>query len=385
MTHFAAIVIGSCPDEQLAPYHEFECTGIDNEFVQEVDVSAEMREDYWNQTEVWLKRVEGTDVADSSLSEDFVRIDDERILRPLTPDEMTEVASSPFLKSMGGNISSGYVQVSREFGDKPEYKILPNEIPGYKRVERPISDSMEFVEFCDYWSNYKLKAPDSPPEEVKYGFVESIGPDEFRVIRRTNPNSKWDWWVEGGRFSGRLFRKGEDEAVNRCLRKDLDISAMKDAAERSRMADLVDLADRSNIPMERLPVAVCNYRAAQEAWKEIPYPDRPHSSRAFLAWARNAFSEAVAEDAFTISKALGPFGDLPEIKEGQSLSDYIREAPFISCVALVKDKQWLEVGEVGWWGHIGKDKDPHEWEKLVTSTIEGLSDDETITVVDCHT
>lgn len=35
MSHFTVLVIGPNYEEQLAPYHEFECTGCDDEYVQD--------------------------------------------------------------------------------------------------------------------------------------------------------------------------------------------------------------------------------------------------------------------------------------------------------------------------------------------------------------
>lgn len=44
MSHFTVLVIGPDHDKQLQPFHEFECTGTDDEFVQDRDVTAECRE-----------------------------------------------------------------------------------------------------------------------------------------------------------------------------------------------------------------------------------------------------------------------------------------------------------------------------------------------------
>lgn len=44
MSHFAIIVIGNDVENQLAPYHEFECTGINDKYVQDVDVTDKCRE-----------------------------------------------------------------------------------------------------------------------------------------------------------------------------------------------------------------------------------------------------------------------------------------------------------------------------------------------------
>lgn len=43
MSHFTVLVIGPDPEKQLAPYHEFECTGHDDEYVVDVDVTEEVK------------------------------------------------------------------------------------------------------------------------------------------------------------------------------------------------------------------------------------------------------------------------------------------------------------------------------------------------------
>ena len=43
MSHFSVLVIGPNVDKQLAPYHEFECTGVNDEFIQEVDLTSDFR------------------------------------------------------------------------------------------------------------------------------------------------------------------------------------------------------------------------------------------------------------------------------------------------------------------------------------------------------
>ena len=37
MSHFSVMVIGGNVEEQLQPYHEFECTGINDQYVVDVD------------------------------------------------------------------------------------------------------------------------------------------------------------------------------------------------------------------------------------------------------------------------------------------------------------------------------------------------------------
>ena len=44
MSHFSVLVIGDDIEQQLAPYHEFECTGCNDEFVQDIDITAKVQE-----------------------------------------------------------------------------------------------------------------------------------------------------------------------------------------------------------------------------------------------------------------------------------------------------------------------------------------------------
>lgn len=44
MSHFVVMIIGNDVEEQLAPYHEFECTGINDQYVQDIDQTAEVLE-----------------------------------------------------------------------------------------------------------------------------------------------------------------------------------------------------------------------------------------------------------------------------------------------------------------------------------------------------
>lgn len=46
MSHFAMLVIGPNVEAQLQPFHEFECTGIDDEYVIDVDMTEEVHKEF---------------------------------------------------------------------------------------------------------------------------------------------------------------------------------------------------------------------------------------------------------------------------------------------------------------------------------------------------
>jgi hypothetical protein len=58
MSHFAVLVIGEDPKKQLAPFHEFECTGRNDEFVVDVDITAEVQERVDNENETLMEALD---------------------------------------------------------------------------------------------------------------------------------------------------------------------------------------------------------------------------------------------------------------------------------------------------------------------------------------
>lgn len=56
----------------------------------------------------------------------------------------------------------------------------------------------------------------------------------------------------------------------------------------------------------------------------------------------------------------------------------------IQPFAIVKDGEWYEKGEMGWWGVYNPTTSSDDWEKEVYELLSNLPDDTLITVVDCH-
>lgn len=58
MSHFAVMVIGENPEQQLAPYHEFECTGENDQYVQDVDITDDVRKQMADEKETLAEALE---------------------------------------------------------------------------------------------------------------------------------------------------------------------------------------------------------------------------------------------------------------------------------------------------------------------------------------
>ncbi len=52
--------------------------------------------------------------------------------------------------------------------------------------------------------------------------------------------------------------------------------------------------------------------------------------------------------------------------------------------AILKDGEWVEQGEMGWFGVSSNNKTDEEWKNKVNEIISSLEEDEKLTVVDCH-
>jgi hypothetical protein len=52
--------------------------------------------------------------------------------------------------------------------------------------------------------------------------------------------------------------------------------------------------------------------------------------------------------------------------------------------AVLKDGEWFERGEMGWWGIVHDQKDEELWENELKKMVQGLPDDTLISIFDCH-
>lgn len=152
-----------------------------------------------------------------------------------------------------------------------------------------------------------------------------------------NPDSKYDWWVIGGRWSGSL-RDLNGEYHNTLKIADWDYNYINPD----------DIADYSR------------------------------------------FWEVAVEGAELTEKEKGDFGLLykPEyyIEKYGNKSNYIKSMLTFSTYALLTPEgEWFEPGKMGWWGISHADPvDQGLWERDFTSLIDSFDKDMYITIVDCH-
>lgn len=87
MSHFAVMVIGEDVEGQLAPFHEFKCTGLDDQYVQDIDKTEEYLAEYKRKSVKRLRSVLGPQKLYDPYANEFYR--------DPTPEEKEKIGPIP--------------------------------------------------------------------------------------------------------------------------------------------------------------------------------------------------------------------------------------------------------------------------------------------------
>jgi hypothetical protein len=69
-----------------------------------------------------------------------------------------------------------------------------------------------------------------------------------------------------------------------------------------------------------------------------------------------------------------------EIEKGDTKEKYMRRMASIATFGVVKDGQWYEKGQMGWWGIVRDKKEDEAWQEEFDKLLDGLPDDTLLTV-----
>lgn len=337
MSHFSVLVIGKNVEQQLAPYHEFECTGTDDQYVQNIDITEEARSEFANDTTTCLKAADGT-------------------LHSFFDDE--------------GNWRLEFSQPdanASQFDPHRRTRFVPE---GYEEIEVPRSQVESFAQWIRGYYGARVVLFGEQPDLAKmhkYGYVlvDEAG-DVVKVIKRTNPNKRWDYWTVGGRWPGFLKLKGAAGDVDTAKKGEIDFDGMRDAAG----AKAAEQWDRAAVARDgRTWVSWAHMR-------DVLHPDNIDAAReAYNAQrAVQALGKLFNNPFHDIDAYLAPRDEFIQAARDRAISSY----------AVVKDGQWSAKGEMGWFGMSADKMSEDDWNKRVSDLLDGLPDDTQITVVDCH-
>lgn len=195
-------------------------------------------------------------------------------------------------------------------------------------------------EMSEYYKNILHNDETKTDEELYAEYRKDEEDTDFDAdgneLSTYNPDSKWDWYSEGGRWSGMLRLKGRNERADEALVKDIDFSPDKE-----------------------------EYEEAKRFW-EVAVENKPlkeDEEKPFLFYKKEYYTERY-KDA----------------------DDYAANRSRFSTYALVTPEgEWFEPGKMGWWGISSSTPDSEkEFEKFFDEYITKADPEWTLTIVDCH-
>ena len=427
MSHFSVLVVSQEEpteeylDRVLAPFHEFECTGIDDQYVEDVDITQEARELFASQMKKMLKAPDGS----------LVSAYDDQFYRDPTPDENKELKK--FAGSFGTIGKTSYK--AEDWNDGLGYRYKVRFVPdGYQEMETPAAETQTFAQWAsDYYGKkfvtqeqdiYASRAEGGRVlDSYKYGYI--IGSLEdghvIKIVERTNKSAKWDWWQIGGRYTG-MFKpqydpgrdpenqetcslckgtgKRDDELGRDRRREDPSFScnscggtgkSQKWPTEWKNIGNVIQLKDLPLVTLrdqaEREILTFYDKAHAIIAGRQIPRWEDVLEAGPDIETARTNWRQHPVVTDLTKAKLLSGWNDdavLADLSRSRVQVATSARQRAIMTFAVLKDGKWYDRGDMGWWGIVTNEKDTDVWEREFSALLDDLPPETWLAVVDCH-
>lgn len=442
MSHFTVLVIGPNPDDQLAPFHEFECTGHNDQYVKDIDITEKILKDYKEGKEKFIIAPDGAKLYPY----------DELFYREPTEEESKVIGRG------SGYTKEGLMYSSRDWNDGKGYRAKIHYIPeGYEEKEFSYEELYSFKEYVEKEDYDLILSNEKPDIEGKHKYRYAIKDEKeevIKIVRRTNPNSKWDWYQLGGRWNG-FFKVKPVQLLP--PRKDVTDIFFNDLGFSS--AEMKQFVGMYESDREKFNRIIKKYTGKEKAILEavehltkdvIIYPEHlvgdPGTFGAHKkteGWADQLLKKHIDFDyminqsvmeinhSYDIFEALKAIhGDLPEnifAKENfhedpnwEKLRDEYWQNPLVKAIraneligflgiphdrfgmtreeaiekskleafstyAVLKDGEWIEPGRMGWFGMDSSTKESkHKYLVDYNKMLQELPDDTLFSIYDCH-
>jgi len=407
MSHYGVLVVGGNIEAQLAPYHEFESTGKNDQYVQEIDQTEKALAVFKEDTTTRYRDFEGNLCSPYTEDGDY----NPMFWRELTPEEFKKYGKQDFL---GFTRPENGLRIEyTDWHDSKGYRGKAFAWPGAGWSEvKVLTDSVEtFAQFCDDYYGHPVVPFGTEPdlaEKHKFGYtiVDEQG-EVVKTIDRTNPGKKWDWYGIGGRWNGyfklkplavgvlgkpganfdRDYMPPSADRADICMKGDIDIEGMRNEA-----------ADKANIRYSMFETVTFGL------WKPLSWEQMQEKHRITGIDTDGETTPLIDDDGEPLvnwKAAREEYGKQAMVKALHENSEtrwfeledflctreeYVRRFrdSALTLFAVIKDGMWYERGTMGWWGVVHDEKDRNEWNAQFAALINGLPDDALLTVVDCH-
>lgn len=205
-----------------------------------------------------------------------------------------------------------------------------------------------------------------------------------------NPDSKWDWYQLGGRWSGEFIKLKDGASgtmgdrswmtmsrhgVDQAYKKDIDFDAIKSSARSKALEIYRKCANKcgGNIPLLELSWATImtsiEYANLNIERKRELY----HSQDAVKIWKEKV------NDGMPFGYSIEDFQCTEE--------EYATRAELDAFIpyAVIYEGEWISRGDMGWWGITTNEHfDKNEWHKKVWELIDSCDDNTLFSFYDLH-
>lgn len=345
MSHYTVLVLNDNPEEQLKPFDE----SLQIEFE---DCTEEVNKSWKKDTvSEWY-----ADVDASITEEDFGMLEKEGKL------ELKDFPRDPFhgYKFITGNI----VRLNYEYPEKiwknTEHSRFSEDI--YAKLINVIKDEESRPVKIIFASLEKIDSPKQITMKERYGSFEEFVKeyhgykieDGGKIGYWKNEKAKWDWYQLGGRWTGML--KLKEGTTGKIGKPGLQTSqANLGYADEARKCDV-------------------DFKAMLEKGSE-------ESNKIYEQFLKKYEDDKTFNPYFEF----GIKGEKQnEIFIPESKESFVKRHSNFVTFAVLKNGEWFERGNMGWWG-IATDEKPDEvWDKEFEKLINELPEDTLLSVYDCH-
>lgn len=346
MSHFTCLVLGENPEEQLKPFDEsLKSEWIDKteEYKEEYE-TKETQEFYCTSSSSWGQQI-------TKELFDFIRNNKVGAVKVHAVEKQGFGVYFKNNATYGGYYA---LEGGKRCEDTAWFKVTSinktthpdKEVCFEGEITIQVIDPPKEILVKDKYPDYEtyLKEWQGVKDITKQGYWK-------------NPNAKWDWYELGGRWTGMLkLKEGAFGMVGKPgLQTENAKHGFVDSTKKSDI-DFNGMQEKGNKESaEAYDNFLIKYEADKECKKFHPY-----------------FEFGIKGETVN-----GIF--IPETKE-----QYVQRHSNFVTLAVLKDGQWYERGEMGWWGTISNEKPDEEWDKEFNNLLNDLPADTLLSVYDCH-
>lgn len=199
----------------------------------------------------------------------------------------------------------------------------------------------------------------------------------WNIMSTYNRDSKWDWWVIGGRWAGILPLKNGGHADSAAIKvTDWTSTIEKMKAEANARYDEMEKQTAGITPPDKSVPAMCDEGTPIDS--------------ARVAHRKHPWINAAEKAAETVGiKYLFEWPDLYWMIHEGGRDAYVesQSSPDAPYVFVTPDGQWRAKGDMGWFGMSDDKTSELDWNRAVRTYQESLlaeHPDAWVTVIDCH-